>query len=138
MPVTFDTSTFLASYPQFTAFNTASPGSLVNYFVQSTLYLNNVDGLSVVSDIPTRQFLLYMLTAHIAEVEGALLADRQFRPTGRLTMAKQGDAETRSEYLKPTPGTSPWFQQTQNGAAFWQATSQYRRFVYRTRPLIPL
>ena len=138
MPVTYNGATFLASYPQFTAYDTANPGMLANFFNQATLFLSNTDGSSPVDNLTTRATLLYMLTAHIAQVEGALSADGQFIPPGRLDMMKEGEVEVRSEYMKPTIGSAPWFQQTQNGAMFWQATSVLRRFIYRTQPLIPL
>lgn len=65
--VTFDAAEFLASYPEFTGINSASPVSLANDFVGATFLLNNTC-CSRVQDANQRMFLLYLLTAHIATI----------------------------------------------------------------------
>jgi hypothetical protein len=57
----------LASYPEFTGINNATPQSLANDFVGATFLLNN-SCCSRVQDANQRLFLLYLLTAHIATI----------------------------------------------------------------------
>jgi hypothetical protein len=86
---------------------------------------------------PNAQTYLNMLTAHIAFIGGALSADGQARPVGRMSDAAEGSVSASFEGVPPTPGTGAWFQQSQYGAAFWQATSSLRAMRYRARPTLP-
>ena len=126
----FDSVGFLARYPEFSAVNVSLLGA---YFMEAGLYLNNTD-CSPVQDITRRGLLLNMLTAHIAFVGGALTADGQPKPVGRMSQAAEGSVSAAFEGVPPTPGTGAWFQQSQYGAAFWQATSSLRGMRYRARP----
>jgi hypothetical protein len=65
--VEFSAAEFLASYPEFTGINNASPASLANDFVGATFLLNNTC-CSRVPDANQRLYLLYLLTAHIATI----------------------------------------------------------------------
>lgn len=65
--VDFSAAEFLASYPEFTGINAATPQALVNDFTGATFLLNN-GCCSRVQDANQRQFLLYLLTAHIAAI----------------------------------------------------------------------
>lgn len=76
--VDFSAAEFLASYPEFTGINNASPASLANDFVGATFLLNNTCQ-SRVCDANQRLFLLYLLTAHLAAIhqginDGGVLA----------------------------------------------------------------
>lgn len=126
----FNSANFLARYPEFSA---VSPTRLAVLFGEAGLYLNNTD-CSPVSDITRRTTLLYMLTAHISYLAGDLSADGQARPVGRVSQAAEGSVNATFEGVPPTPGTGAWFQQSQYGAAFWQATTSLRGFRYSPRP----
>lgn len=65
--VVYSAAEFLASYPEFTGINNATPQSLANDFVGATFLLNNTC-CSRVKDANQRMFLLYLLTAHIAAI----------------------------------------------------------------------
>jgi hypothetical protein len=65
--VDYSAAEFLASYPEFTGINNASPQSLANDFAGATFLLNN-SCQSRVRDANQRLFLLYLLTAHIATI----------------------------------------------------------------------
>lgn len=65
--VEFSAPEFLASYPEFTGINNASPSALPNDFTGATMLLNN-SCCSRVQDANQRLFLLYLLTAHIAAI----------------------------------------------------------------------
>lgn len=124
---------FLTRYPQFSAVNQIK---LAAYFSDAgILYLNNTDCSPV--PVAKRTLLLYMLTAHLSELNGDLSADGQFRPVGRVSQAAEGSVSASFEMNPQTAGTGPWFQQTQPGASFWQATSSIRGFRYLAQPTNP-
>ena len=131
----FNLGVFLARYPEFTNFNTARPGALLSMFSEAGLYLtNSATGCSPVPDIGQRSVLLNMVTAHIAYIGGALQADGQARPVGRISDASEGSVSASFADVAATPGTGAWYAQSQYGAAFWQATANLRGFNYRPRP----
>lgn len=129
--VTFDAAAFKVRYP---AFASVSDAYLQACFNESGLYLSNTD-CSPVQDIAQRTQLLWMLTAHIAYLSGALNpagAGGGPNPVGRTSSATEGSVSVSLEY--GVPGTAAWFTQTQWGAAFWQATLSLRSFRYMPRP----
>lgn len=128
--VTFDPAAFVARYPEFAA---VDEPLLAECFAEAGFYLSNSD-CSPVPDLVRRARLLNMLTAHIAYLGGALSADSMPRPVGRVSQAAEGSVSASFEGVAPTPGTGAWFQQTQYGAAFWQATTSLRGFRYFAQP----
>jgi hypothetical protein len=126
--VVFNVATFKARYPEFAA---VSNTLLEACFNEATLYLSNSDD-SPVTNLIRRALFLNMLTAHIAYIGGALNADGKPNPVGRVSNASEGSVSVGLEYN--TPGTAAWFNQSQYGAAFWQATSSLRGFRYIERP----
>lgn len=128
--VIFDPVAFKARYPEFAA---VANGTLQAYFDEATLYLSNGD-CSPVQNLTRRAILLNMLTAHIGFIGGALSADGMPRTVGRVSAAAEGSVSASFEGVPPTPGTGAWFQQSQYGAAFWQATSSLRGFRYIPQP----
>lgn len=128
--VVFDPVAFKARYPEFA---TVADGLLSACFTEAGLYLSNTD-TSPVQNIARRTLMLNMLVAHIAFIGGALSADGQARPVGRVSQAGEGSVSAGLEYM--APGTQAWFVQTQYGAAFWQATSALRGFRYRSQPTV--
>lgn len=130
--VVFDPAAFKARYPEFAAVNNSL---LQSCFAESCLYLSNAD-TSPVQDVARRAVLLNMLTAHIAFLGGALSADGQAKPVGRVSQGSEGSVSASFDFVPATPGTGAWFNQTQYGAAFWQATSSLRSFRYVARPTV--
>jgi len=128
--VVFDPVAFKARYPEFAAVANATLGA---YFTEAGLYLSNANN-SPVQNLTRRAILLNMLTAHVAYIGGALSADGMPRPVGRLSQAGEGSVSAAFE--GPPPGSAQWFQQSQYGAAFWQATSSLRGFRYVSRPTV--
>jgi hypothetical protein len=122
----FNSALFKARYPEFAA---VSNTVLTALFAVAGLYLSNTDW-SPVQDIVRRGVLLNMLTAHIGFIGGLLSADGQARPVGRVSQAGEGTVWASFEMNPPTPGTGPWFAQSQYGAAFWQATTSLRGMRY--------
>jgi hypothetical protein len=125
---------FVARYPEFTAALAANPALFASLFSEAGLYLNNCDN-SPVWNVTRRGVLLNMLVAHIAFIGGLLTADGQPKPVGRISQAAEGTVSASFEGVPPTPGTGEWFQQSQYGAAFWQATTSLRGFGYVPRPM---
>jgi hypothetical protein len=128
----FNVAGFLLRYPEFTA---VDPALLTTLFAEAGLYLNNTDR-SVVQDVNLRGVLLNQITAHIAFLGGALTADGQPRPVGRVSAANEGAVGATLEYTPATPGSGAWYQQSAYGAAFWQATTCYRGFHYSPQPTV--
>jgi len=126
--VIFDVAAFKTRYPEFASVDS---GYLSACFNEATLYLSNGDS-SRVQNIIKRTIMLNMLTAHIAYLGGALNADKQAMPVGRVSSASEGSVS--ASFDGPAPGSQFWFMQTQYGASFWQAASTYRGFQYRSQP----
>ena len=124
--VVFDPAAFKARYPEFAA--VANP-TLAACFDEAGLYLSNTDN-SPVQNLTRRATLLNMLTAHVAYIGGLLSADGMPRPVGRVSQASEGSVSAAFEGVPPTPGSGAWFQQSQYGSAFWQATSSLRGMRY--------
>jgi len=116
MSVTFDYSAWVARYPEFSS---VLESTAAMYFSEATLYCDN-SGQSRVTDESVRSVLLNMLTAHIA-----FIAARDAGVVGRISSASEGSVS--ASFSGPTPGTGEWFLQSKYGAAFWQATAQYRK-----------
>jgi hypothetical protein len=126
--VVFDPTAFKSAYPQFVA---VSDAALTNYFNLATLYLSNAD-CSIVQDIPRRTTLLWLLTAHIGYLSGALSPDGQPGLVGRISSATEGSVSVTADM--PSSPNAAWFNQTAWGAMFWQSTLSLRSFRYRMQP----
>ena len=124
--VAFVYSDWAARYPEFGV--TVTQPQAADSFLQATLYLDNTDG-SVVQDIPTRTMLLYMLTAHIAQLGYGSSIQTVSPLVGRIDSATQGSV-TVSVKMPEGIGLAGWLQQTPYGAAFWAATARYRAAQY--------
>lgn len=128
--VVFDPAAFKVAYP---AFASVPDEQLQNYFDLATMYLSNTD-CSIVQDINKRQTLLWLLTAHIAFLSGALNPTGVPGLVGRVSSATEGSVSVSTEF--PVSPNGAWFMQTQWGAMFWQATLKLRSFNYRARPTV--
>lgn len=127
--VAFDPAAFKARYPEFVG---VADATLSAIFPEACLYLNNTDR-SPVANVTRRALLLNMLVAHVGFLGGLLSADGQARPVGRLASAGEGSVSASFDN-QGVPGTAAWFQQSQYGAAFWQATAPLRSFRYVAQP----
>lgn len=124
--VVFDPAQFKIVYPQFAA---VADAVLENCFNGACNILNNTD-TSPVQNIPRRTYLLYLLTAHIATLEGVAGSSGP-APVGRLSQASEGTVSVSFDYNSGP--NQAWFAQTQYGALFWQATTNLRGFRYVPR-----
>ena len=114
--VVFDPVGFLTRYPEFTSVS----GQLQYFFNEACLYCKNDD--TALIDDPPRTLLLWMLTAHVAKLDAN-------DAVGRVSQAKEGSVSANLD-MGPVPGSGAWFMQTKYGAAFWQASRQFRSGPY--------
>ncbi len=122
---TFDPEAFKAAYPQFA---TLLDPQLNNAFAEATLYLAN-DGSGPVSDVQTQTTLLWLLTAHVAQLTYGINGQAPSGLVGRVSGASEGSVSVSTD-LGGLPGSAAWFAQTGCGFAFWQATARYRTARY--------
>lgn len=129
--VVFNYATWVARYPEFAA---VTEPTATLYFNEATIYLNNTD-CSPVVDTGKRAVLLNMLTAHIAAL-AAKAASPGGGIVGRIDSATEGSVSVHAEMV--TTPNSTWYMQTPYGAAYWQATAQYRTMKYVPGPVQPI
>lgn len=125
----FNYALFTAMFPQFASVDQTR---LQGYFMRAGLFLNNTDG-SPVRCVQKRGLLLNMLVAHISYLNGDLSADGQAQPVGRVSQAAEGSVSAALDYTPATLSSGAWFNQSQFGAEFWQATAYLRVMKYRPR-----
>jgi len=129
--VTFVYADWAAAFPQLAVWVGAPAAQM--YFNMAAVYLDNT-AVSPVQDVAQRTTLLYLLTAHVAQ----LLAPQNGQPAsplvGRISDATEGSVTVRAE-MKYPEGSAQWYQQTQYGAMYWAATAQYRTMRYLPGPI---
>lgn len=126
--VTFDYTGWAARYPELSAF--ISQSLATSYFNEATMYLDNT-AASVVTDYSVggaRSTLLNMLTAHIAAMNSGVNGQTASPLVGRISGANEGSVSVQTEYQAPR--SASWYLQTKYGAAYWQASAQYRTMQY--------
>ena len=129
--VVFDPARFVQRYPVFAPYNTANPDGLQMFFDDATLYLNNTD-CSPITDLTRREALLWMVTAHLAQLGGVLApggVGSTGTQVGRVADGTEGSVHVRFD-MGSTTGVAAFWNQTQFGAQYWAATKRYRSFRY--------
>lgn len=134
--VAFDAAAFVVAFPAFAAYNAAHVGGLQFYFDSAaTLHINNTPA-SRVSSLPARRILLWLVTAHLAQLAG--VADAGTPSTGaksagnrvgRVSSGSEGGVKADFDAGTATASSAYWMQ-TQYGAQYWAATARYRSFRY--------
>lgn len=123
---------FKAQHPGFNSLNDAVYQKL---FTIAGMILNNT-GYSLVTDPIERETLLYLLMAHIAELDPNIVdvnGNTGNGIVGRVSSASEGSVSVSTDYAAMS-ASSAWFMQTQNGALYWQMTAKYRQFQYVPPP----
>jgi len=128
--VVFNYTSWIARYPEFTTLFSGVDPTIVapQCFAEAGLYCNNSNN-SPVCDIPTRTYLLNMLTAHIMQLNFGSNGQAPSQLVGRISSAGQGSVNVSADMGKVSQYQA-WFEQTKYGAAFWQASIQYRQMRY--------
>lgn len=144
MIVTFVYTDWLAAYPEFTT--TASSGQAEGYFEQAEEYCANTDNAIIPYDttvsppILSRIKILYLLTAHIAQIFAGSVVGGVPRPAsalvGRINAAAEGTVNVQAEMPGPQNALPAWYNQTPYGAAAWAMMAKYRQGRYRPPPLV--
>ena len=123
--VVFVYSDWITRYPEFT--NTVNSGQGADLFAQATFFVDNSDG-SVVQDIPTRTFLLYLVTAHLAQIDyGSSLQANNALP-GAIDSATEGSVSVTTKL--PEQGSDSWWNVTKYGRKWLRSTVRYSAFQY--------
>lgn len=124
--VVFNYEEFIAAYP---SFSSLSQTILTGNFNLACQLLDNT-AASVVVDAPTRQYYLYLLTAHISALLNGVNGQPPSGIVGRISSATQGSVSVQAEWAASMGNAEAYFVQTQWGATFWQATVSYRTAHY--------
>lgn len=127
----WNSTLFLARYPEFANANVNQLGAI--FSGDAGLYLDNTD-CSPVQNITTRTMLLNMLTAHIADLGGALSVTGQAPAVGQVLSAAEGSVNASFANVAPQGGTAAYYAQTPYGLAFWNATLNLRGTRYVKAP----
>jgi hypothetical protein len=123
--VVFDVDAFRLRYPEFAAVTDAQ---LQAAFDDAGLYLDNTDASPVPAPTPRTQ-LLYMLTAHITALTYGANGAGAAPFVGRVSSVTEGSVSISADMSGWGAG-SAWYLQTPYGAAYWQATINYRLGSY--------
>lgn len=123
--VVFSAAEFNALYPMFGQQQAALAGN----FALACLLLNN-SAASVVQDAPTRQSLLYLLTAHLTALLNGVGSNPPSGVVGRISSATQGSVAVQSEWAGTVGNSEAFYIQTQWGAAAWTMMAPYRTMRY--------
>lgn len=124
--VIFSATEFKLKFPPFV---TVADGLLDSDFDVATLFLTN-SCCSVVRSLEKRKKLLYLLTAHVAELLQGANGKPPSGVVGRVASATQGSVTVSVQYASQMSMTEAYFAQTQYGVMFWQATAKYRTMRY--------
>lgn len=123
-------------YPQFAA--TVNAAQAQSCFNQAQLYCANIDTAVIPYDttttppITTRLDILYLLTAHVAQLQYGSTLGPATGMVGRISAAEQGSVSVNAEMKGPD--SAAWFNQTTFGAMAYQAMAQFRTARYRASP----
>lgn len=134
--VTFDYAAWSGAYPEFNGIVSAPQAT--SFFAQACLYCDNT-ACSPIIDASVggiRSTILYMLTAHIAQLRAGSTLQAQSSLVGRINQAAQGSVSVATEL--DVPGSASWFAQTEYGLSAWQAMAPFRTALYVAPPQIPL
>lgn len=133
--VQFVFSEFIVDFPEFTG---NAPAQCQAAFNNATMILANTCR-SLISNATKRQYLLYLLTAHITFLrfgsnDGAGVIVPAPGVVGRISNAHEGSVSAGMDYASTTSLAAAWFIQTKWGADFWASTMQYRTMRYIVPP----
>ena len=124
--VIFNYQDWQAAYPELASVTEPQAQA---FFNRAGIILNNTDS-SIVSDIPERTNLLYLLTAHIAALSPSLNKASAAGLVGRIVDAQEGTVKIGVQADLGASAGAAWYQQTQYGLLYWLATAPYRTARY--------
>lgn len=137
--ITFSFPAFTQMFPEF-APPRLSAVQATTYFNLATQFVRN-DGNGPVPDTQTQTNLLYLATAHIAQLlgpsqPGGTTPGRDPSVVGAITNANEGSVSVAVKNDQP-PGSAQWWNSTQYGAMCWLAMAPFRIARYLPGPVRP-
>lgn len=141
--VTFDYAAWILRFPEFAG---VSEPMATEFFQDANAYFENTttNPAYAVDGGPYLLRLLNLVTAHIAWLfaprDAAGMPSSTGAPSpqtvGRIASGSEGSVSVSLEWKGSGSPSEDWFVQTKYGAAFWQATAQFRTFRYQGQPTI--
>lgn len=128
--VTFDYQEWALRYPEFN--DTVDPELAALYFAEATIYHAN-DGSGPVTDAAQQKILLYMIVAHVAQLNKGSSIQSLSPLAGPITNASEGSVSVGAQ-LPQVPGSQAWFILTRYGYNYWFATAAFRTMRYTIGP----
>lgn len=130
--VPFDYDRFISAFPQFAG---ADTDAIERLWISAGMLFRN-DATSPEQDLPTRAYLLGLLTAHMATLfagPGAKYGGSTM--VGRINSKSVNGVSVSAEGFPGVSGTQSWYLMTQYGALFWKMTAAYRTMHYFPGPV---
>ena len=127
--VTFNYTEWVTGYPAFAA--VPEPLVVGTVLPLAEVYLRN-DGGGPVTTAAIQTALLNLIVAHVCQLLFGPTGGSPSGLVGRISSASEGSVSVSMDF--PTTPSNAWFMQTSYGAAFWQATAQYRTMRYLPGP----
>lgn len=126
MIATLDPSEFRSIYPEFIDL----PDLVIeNIFQYAELIIENT-GSSIVTDDKKRKLFLYLLSAHIAFLNGRLSDDPGMAGmAGTITSSTQGTTSVGMN-IGTLTGSNSWLSQTRYGTMLWKMLRPYVSLMY--------
>jgi hypothetical protein len=134
IPVTFVFSDWVAQFPKFTS---VEPVLAQSYFTRASFLCGNETGSPLAGVPGMLTMALYLLTAHIAELNAPRADGSEPSPlVGRINTASEGSVSVGADLGDATAGSpsQPWYMQTKYGAEYWALTSPTRTAQYVAQP----
>ena len=131
--VVFNYTSWIAYFPEFTTTpNIAVVAPLA--FTEAEMFVNNTDA-SLVCSVPLRTMFLNLITAHIVALRFGVGGASPSALVGRVSSAAEGSVNVAASY--DSSNSAAWFNQTNYGAEYWQASAQFRMMRYVPAPMLP-
>lgn len=128
--VSFSYPAFVAQFP---AFGYLTSDQVQNYWTMATTFVRN-DGGGPVNNATVQSMLLGFATAHLCQLFAPTAQGQAASPlVGRISNASEGSVSVATEMQMPA-GTAQWWNQTQYGASFWEASKSFRTMRYIPGP----
>ena len=130
--VVFNYTTWAGYYSEF--LGTVTPAQAQNNFNAACFYLDNTGGSAVVDAAPggRRETILYMITAHIAQLLQGSAVQPVSPLVGQVVSAGEGTVNVAVNAIKSE--SAEWWAQTKYGLMAWTALSVYRGALYMSAP----
>ena len=141
--VTFNFTTFSGLYPEFA---NCSPTQAAGWFTRASFLCGNQPSNPVNAVAGMLESCLYLLTAHIAQLNSPRDAQGNAAATGqaaspivgRIDSAAEGSVNVHADMGDANAGSpsQAWYMQTRYGAEYWAATAAVRTARYMALPTI--